>query len=621
LIAGDLAYGIVLDNVVKFSRWTRAISTIFGWCLGGPDVIEDDTKPKKSICNSIVVEREQSVMNRLDTLYSLESSEKLELNEIVSEEFEQYLTFKNRKASTTLPWAADPSNLSNGLALAYKRLQSTIKKWSTMNMLTAYEEALMEYVQLGYAEPLPAPNTSGYFLPHSGVLREKSLTTKLRIVFDGSAKTTDSYSLNDLLLRGPDLNPTIFQQLIVWRSAEVVAVADIEKAFLQITIAKEDRKYLQFMWLKNNKLHIYQMKVLPFGLICSPAILATAIRLHLSTSSHPVQCLSNRFYVDDLVIPAESINQLVKLKQAVCDSLDEIGMSLRKWHCSDHKLEHDWNEDGEQKVSVLGIEWNLPEGQLEVKINQYVRPNKVTRAEVLSYLASVFDPLGIMAPAWLQLKSFCQSLAKKKIDWKSELPTELVDQFEMIVKQFEENKVIAVDRHPWSSTNWYLAVFCDASLDGYGACAYLVCPGQESRLLCAKGRVAPIEDLSIPKLELMSAVLAAKLVKEIRQILVEIPVRCFSDSSCNIDRMKGKPTDMPIFERNRIRTILSITAISDWHHVKGKENPADILSRGCTMSELETNQLWLNGPNWLVGMCIPTYIRPEIPAEWSEPPK
>lgn len=297
-------------------------------------------------------------------------------------------------------------------------------------MLAEYESALMEYVENGFAESRNRPDPSGYFLPHSGVIREKSATTKLRIVFDGSARQADSCSLNDLLLRGPDLNSTILRQLLLFRTATTVAVANIEKAFLQIEVESEDRKYLQFLWMKNGKLLVFRMKVLPFGLICSPAILATALKMDLNNSTGVAKQLADRFYVDDLIIPASSIEQIMQAKKVVTHELSKIHMTLRKWHCSNKTLEERWNEDkDETEVSVLGLTWKLTNEELEFPIKFIEITDKLTRADVLSFLAGIYDPLGILAPALLPMKAFCQQLAKAKINWKTELTVEHKNKF------------------------------------------------------------------------------------------------------------------------------------------------------------------------------------------------
>ena len=84
------------------------------------------------------------------------------------------------------------------------------------------------------------------YLPHKEVLKEGRSTTKLRIVFDASAKYKDTMSLNDVLYKGPCLNADLYSLLLKSREQPIVLTADIEKAYLQININKEHIDYLKF---------------------------------------------------------------------------------------------------------------------------------------------------------------------------------------------------------------------------------------------------------------------------------------------------------------------------------------------------------------------------------------
>ena len=120
------------------------------------------------------------------------------------------------------------------------------------------------------------------------MIKQDRQTTKLRDVFDGSAKSSnDDLSLNDCLQKGPSLVPHLFDTVIKFRGYPIGIIADIEKAFHQIQIAPDDRRMLKFLWLDdikkgNPEINQYQFRRLSFGLTPSPAILASSIRYHLS---------------------------------------------------------------------------------------------------------------------------------------------------------------------------------------------------------------------------------------------------------------------------------------------------------------------------------------------------
>lgn len=87
-----------------------------------------------------------------------------------------------------------------------------------------------------------------YYLPHHGVVRESSTTTKLRVVFDASCKTANGINLNDTLLVGPTTQDDLFSILTRFRSHRIVLIADIEKMYRQVMMRSEDRDLQRIVW-------------------------------------------------------------------------------------------------------------------------------------------------------------------------------------------------------------------------------------------------------------------------------------------------------------------------------------------------------------------------------------
>lgn len=148
-------------------------------------------------------------------------------------------------------------------------------------------------------------------------------------------------------------------------------------------------------------------------------------------------------------------------------------------------------------------------------------------------------------------------------------------------------------------------VFCDASERAYGACVYVCSQNQDGRvsvhLMCSKSRVAPLKSVTLPRLELNAAHLAAKLFNSIERTLSNKikTVRFWTDSTIVLGWIKTSPHKLQTYVANRVSNIQELTTGKNWHHVSSSNNPADLLSRGINTEELKDNQLWWHGPPWL----------------------
>ena len=155
-------------------------------------------------------------------------------------------------------------------------------------------------------ESITLPQTS-YFLPHQPIIKDSSTTTKLRVVFDGSQKTTTGVSLNDIQFTGPSLQSDIFAILLKFRQHKFIVTADIEKMYRKILIDPNQRKYQQILWRKNpcDELHTYQLNTVTYGTASAPYL---AVRcLHQLADEHAIKfpieskIIKCDIYVDDLL--------------------------------------------------------------------------------------------------------------------------------------------------------------------------------------------------------------------------------------------------------------------------------------------------------------------------------
>lgn len=148
--------------------------------------------------------------------------------------------------------------------------------------------------------------------------------------------------------------------------------------------------------------------------------------------------------------------------------------------------------------------------------------------------------------------------------------------------------------------------FCDASESAYGACIYLRTTDKKGEhhvsLVCSKSRVAPIQPLTLPRLELCAALLLARLYVSTYEALKHVTFEkvCFwSDSTVSLQWIVTPPHKLKTFVSNRVAEIQEITQPHEWRHVSTLDNPADLSSRGRMPKEFLTDKFWQNGPHWL----------------------
>ena len=191
-----------------------------------------------------------------------------------------------------------------------------------------------------YKDPVGNTKPVTHYLPHHGVVRMSSQTTKLRVVYDGSARAAgDDCSLNDCLQKGPNYIPKLFDVLIQFRWHSIAVTADIEKTFLMVGIKESDRDLLHFLWLKqpdisnSEMIHLHFARLV-FGLRPSPAILGAVINYHLTKYKADLPELvfkiESSLYVDDLVVGADSLTNAIQFHEGSKRIMSEAGMNLRK---------------------------------------------------------------------------------------------------------------------------------------------------------------------------------------------------------------------------------------------------------------------------------------------------
>ena len=262
---------------------------------------------------------------------------------------------------------------------------------------------------------------------------------------------------------------------------------------------------------------------------------------------------------------------------------------------------------------VLGLNWNCVTDEFIFKFEALLRLSEdlePTRRNLLKVTSSFFDPLGVLSPILVEMKILFQSLCQDKFEWDAPLPESARKQWNRWLQDLREVQQVLVPRCVYAGleegvTSYVIHGFGDASEKAYCAVVYLVLEVSGDFfpvLLSSKTRVAPLTRQSIPRLELLSGVILARLVSSVKEALAsQITIdktHLWLDSNTAICWIKGSK-EWKQFVQNRVNEILSLTEESMWNHCPGIENPADIGSRGESAAKLKSNVLWWKGPSWL----------------------
>ena len=204
---------------------------------------------------------------------------------------------------------------------------------------------------------------------------------------------------------------------------------------------------------------------------------------------------------------------------------------------------------------------------------------------------------------------FAQQLRGSRVSWDEPLTGDLLKQWNDLLAMLRDVKTIVTPQllYPGSAKSAKLVRFCDASSKAYAAVVYFW-PVSKTRqvsvqFVAVKTRVTPVRGTTIPRLELLSALVLSRLMDSIHTVLepelqLSDTVR-FSDSMVTLFWMCGMNHKWKHLVENRVNTIPSFVAPQNWKHCPGEENPADIPSRGMSASELVQSPFWLHGPEWL----------------------
>ncbi|XP_076384507.1 uncharacterized protein LOC143263380 [Megalopta genalis] len=447
---------------------------------------------------------------------------------------------------------------------------------------------------------------------------EGSTTTKLSVVFDGSAKSSSDLALNDIQLVGPTVQSDLISILIRFRYNRYVLSADIAKMYRQILVHPADRKYQRLLWRAQPHLPVqeYELNTVTYDTASAPFLATRTLHEIGLTCAHTFPTSSkviiNDFYVDDLLTGAQTEQEIETLKRELTQILSQAGMDLRKWASNCPTVTATDSTERNREIAVdkdpktLGLLWSPTTDHLMFRVES-PQNQRVTKRTILSEIAQIFDPLGLISPIVIVAKLILQQLWQTQIGWDQSIPQNLHSQWLQYRQDISKVGAMNISRCAISECldDIELHGFSDASEKAYGACVYLrsrdLSGSWVTRLLCAKSRVAPLKTISLPRLELCGALLLANVVSKVRIALdtVRFKEYLWTDSTITLAWLRSSPNKWKTFVANRVSQIQGLTSSDSWRHVASEDNPADLISRGTKPGTLQNTTIWWDGPTWL----------------------
>jgi len=579
---------------------------------------------------------------------SLLSAEDQQAEKIIKSTM-RYIPSENRY-EVGLLWANENDKMPDNYDEAINRLISTEKRLKKLEMLNFVNDQFEEQVKSGWlvettreeANRHPRRNYVYGFL----TFNKNKTPPKPRWVND-TAACYKGTSLNAKLLKGPDNLVPLPQSMCSLRECQIAFQGDVKAMFNQVMLKEEDQFSQLTLWRGGDMSQIpriYRQTRVIFGPTSSPSITSSVRIDHAKNSMtefpQAADVAIHQMYVDDAPDSRDTVEEAIKIANDLITMFGRIGwpliefqsnsqeflQNLPREHVSKKMIEVA-NDTEEFITKVLGIFWKPQPDVYVYRLNDDSIIKKCTeqnylptKKEMLSTVMRIFDPLGQIAPFRIRGHMIMQHVWRAGTDWKKKPPTEICEEFTRWLRDFAEISKLEIPRkysqYPLSKCEVTLHVFVDAGSEAYAACAYLRIQHDNEviiRLIAAKARVAPLKYMSIPRLELMSGLIGARLLKSVmlwHRRINFVDYNCWTDSDIVFKWIKSHHLPRTAFTAPRIAEIQELTSADKWRYVPSKQNVADYATKERQMNYSDPNHEWFIGPAFLY----------DTPDKWPKQP-
>lgn len=629
LLGAEVYCDIIGTDLYKHKDGAIMQSTEFGHIILGKFRTEKtDNAPVLSITDNLK-QNDDCIAKALAKFWQIEEINKNEIDMNLNEEEQacedlfQKTHFRENTGRyvVTIP-INNNKTLGDSRSIAYKQfIQQENRLEKDPETKAKYIEYMNKFLAKGYMQKANEKYDpkNAYWLPHHAVKR------KFRVVVNASQKTTSGESLNSIQMTGPKIQHDLALQLMRFRKHEIAFVTDISEMFNKIGLNEKQWNLQRLFWRESpsDPLMEYVITVVMFGLKSSPfnaqRTLKQCAKDFEARFPEAAKAITSCFYMDDGLFGAENLQKAKLLCKEIEFVLNSANFTLKSWASNSPTLEGYMNKNassneniilGENdETKVLGITWNKATDEEGIFVKQLSMQNKITKRSILRETATLYDPNGFIAPVIVKAKMLMQDIWRlNTIDWDDEVPEEIKTEWLQFytslpfLSQFKKKRWLCTK--PESEIQ--IHAFCDASEKAYGTAIYVRVVDEKKQISCtllsSKSRVAPLKTVSIPRLELLAAVMLCEQLEAILKAMEfqNVQVTMYSDSICVLHWINKQPADLKAFVANRIALIQEKSKDFTWKHVKSADNPADLVSRGMSIQDFLTSKKWIEGPEWLM---------------------
>ncbi|KAF0747151.1 Integrase catalytic domain-containing protein, partial [Aphis craccivora] len=397
-------------------------SSVFGWVLIGPVQEHPDIGAQSMLVSSI-----ESIMEKFWKVEEPETAPPQFTEDGMCEELFQTEMRRDSQGSfsVSLPFRSGRSSecFPGSRQVALNCLLQLERKLSAdQTLYNAYRKFMQEYEKLGHMSIIEGGGQ--YYILHHAVQKVEGEVLKLRVVFDASAKCHSGVSLNQCLLVGPKLQQDIVDVLIGFRVHKVAFTTDICKMYRQIGVLPQYRGCQYILWRDTPQVSVkeYVLNTVTYGVNSAPYLAFRVLRYiaDMECEGFPdvKNALYNQTYIDDICVGAGSVEAAKSLQSNLIDILARSGLQLKKWASNTPELlsqlqPEDCSGDPlafeqDNATQVLGMRWNHGDDYFSFSVNNFKMIP--TKRGVLSMIARIFDPLGLLAPTIFYAKTIMQRL-------------------------------------------------------------------------------------------------------------------------------------------------------------------------------------------------------------------